>query len=851
MRIATLLFLTLASAVFAQQPPALLPRMDIALPTARWALLPDAVSSARRAQDGRLWLYIRGGQSGKNTLEQIKQLVEREWPSDMPQLSLGQIVGFEPRGRVWLSYWYSNEFRPEGQSALLGYDGRNWVQKIRAGRAAWAERTQGFAAAAGCVFFSGPDGVDVFDGQGWLTPDLSAAGGKSGPGAVLAAEPDGLGALAAVPCTGPGGTIHGLWRYRNGAWNRLVGLPEDPRIVPRYLVPGPRGAWVLVHDMHPSGGYQIGVRVLYVSYTALPGMPLDQLISQLKAADVKARDAATDELISRGDAALKAVTAALAGAQEDESRFRLEYVRHRLQSLATPGGATTVGAFEITSPRYLITAADGRSYLSAQYAAGALRGQQVVLVCDRAGTWSELSSGDAATRFFHGLGGTLVQEPIPVDGGKRLWVHNGYGPARMLDPATRQVVAAFPITGGERLVGPGPKGQMLVVQGATAARCYTPGAEDPRLPLTAHPALQIAGGSYGVAPDGTVWAGDATTPLTRFDGKAWRSDPRWEKICPTGLVLAGRGGVVLVESGGGWHLVTPENLWSEPNLETLLAAQHKEITAAFAGPRPGRLPSGDGVYLVAEPGGVLWLSDARRREFRVYRRGAWSDAVVLRSKTTGHERPAPALAAVGTNHVLAYYPRYSSTPEVAQLVHLTDEGPKFEKLPRPAGAVARTLYDAQGGLWFDALDPARRNSTLSLRLTSEGISQRLPDAIPVALDDADQLWVRPVPRNSQTPTVGVVHAGGMEPVADIPASYRRYLPAGKLRMAVAHDMGVTLFTAAAATPARYTAGPLCRWPYDLEPLHCDPLPNGRAVLFGPRLDMSANVLQVITLNSER
>ncbi|MDX1564599.1 MAG: hypothetical protein R3236_04290, partial [Phycisphaeraceae bacterium] len=86
--------------------------------------LPRAVVNAHMGPRGRVWLAL-ARPAGRWTLEQAKAVVEREFKRPMPQIIGMHLLGWETAERVWFQF----EKKPDGDRFLLGYNGRNWVEK--------------------------------------------------------------------------------------------------------------------------------------------------------------------------------------------------------------------------------------------------------------------------------------------------------------------------------------------------------------------------------------------------------------------------------------------------------------------------------------------------------------------------------------------------------------------------------------------------------------------------------------------------------------------------------------------------------------------------------------------------
>lgn len=844
-------------------PDALSKRLGLAIGREAWQALPAAIGDVYVGPDDRPWHVMASRRYDRVTLDAVSRQIEREFNYPAPQLTWLRPALFEPGGRIWFTYTGSLSGDLSAGS-LIGFDGRTWVYRRGRSEHGYNGACPGHGGRAdeatnlfvdGVALFVSRGEIDAFDGQDWTTRDFRVGGGGVSDGRArddaapprLVAEPDGKGAIAIVRSGAQPKTSDGLYRFRDKRWSTLGGGPEG--LVVLGVAPSVGGAWVATN-----------YGLLWETYDA---EPVEAVVARLDHADFRVRDAAVNALLARGPMAADDVRRATEGlAATPESRVRLKQVADALvQKLANLVGAPSrFGPFDVSDVRFAHPDGRGGTILGAlQVTRGGkpLAPPDVVvpvpaddgprrprarrdgsgagvLLADRDGTFHVLATGpEAVARWENFTDVRMTMRPLILPSEKQLWTGgNGIAvPATLIDVPSGRLVARLPSAEYNQPLATHRDGTLYVTGGGGGRVMRF----DPNVPAARERILAnhvIHSGAFCIADDGAAWAYERRRGMVRFDGTAWQPDARLAAIPPPLSLIPGRNGTMLVESHNSYALITRDRVVVENLLDDLVAAKAQAFGDGFAGPRRVGLQTRT-LWVQADAAGNVWTKRRHGQELRVFAGGKWRDTNgALQVK--GAWRPEAAfIAFAGAGPRVYVNDTSDGNDQVSGRAFLAEVGAdgtfRFTEAPhtevRQLTHVA--IHDSAGRLWVfgyapggNKHPPVGTEASGAYRIGQNGVDAEIPGALPLRVDDDGNLWFRardpksppkaPAPFRSPSDLIKVWRDGK---TYDLPAlgplgRQAHVFPAGKGRVFVWTDMGLQLFTADPAVPAKFTAGPL-------------------------------------------
>jgi hypothetical protein len=584
-------------------------RPALVLRDVMWQMLPNEVRGVSVGPDDRLWIEVDGPEV---ELAGAKETIAREFARPSPQLAGVRPVLFEPGGRVW--------FRGRTNRFVLGYDGREWVEKqLESGHLFIGDcpgncredhqPTNQFAADR--AFFPETHGVHAFDGQAWTWLETVTPGSSFGF-LRLIREPDGAGLLMTKATTPPE-----LWRFRDGNWSQMSCVMEGVAEV----CPAPDGqVWLFRHDG----------RVETVAGRSPADADRDararKLADRLRAATTadERRAAAQDLAASAGPALLEEM---LASSYDPDLLAALtRAMKEKRQPAVSRLGAYTAAAATLIGH-------DDAGKNTLLLVRGAARG--------------ETQLGDGLLVVSNRQEPRFVAAPQVLDAWKRI----EFRPRVIFSPDGRAAwigrtnygTAAFCIdleTGGVSDRVPEPlfgtlhavraDGTLFVshvpssMPDCTVA-AFRPGRPDDYVPLPTEswPLRGDGAGLLGLDAAGGIWANLADRGLARFHEGEWQPVNAGDLGTIRGIIAGSRDDVILIGSRYGYW--RGGEIAAAATMQELLAANRAAIAASFGtAQRPRDLSNWFAV--AADEAGHLWLLDVAAGGLSVLVGDRWIDA---------------------------------------------------------------------------------------------------------------------------------------------------------------------------------------------------------------------------------
>jgi hypothetical protein len=739
-------------------------RLAITLANTRWQALPREVERVYVGPDDRTW-YVVQRTGPALSIPAIKRHIEREFRQKSPQVSGVKLTLFEPSGRVW--------FYSPADSALLGYDGKEWIEYAIADRGVWPYGlclTRGGCTlgavnryAGGAAWFVGNHGVYRFDGKTWAHQRIAGDDPRARQSAQLAISSDGQ--AAAACCFGD----RSIWLFRNGRWD--VQPVQVSRSVIDLAMSDARTLWYVDTDglqrMSLSAEEKVREKLLALADDS-------EEVWQRAAAELKAMGPAIGPQCEK-------VLREFPAAQQDR-RLKLQYrLRLALKSGEIPPltagqpRVTSFGAARVYWPCRMFQDHAGRVYVAAKQ-----------IEDDRSRTGPGLAILDAnrarilwekdGEKPLPGLG-SLEGSPIASAAGNQLWwpTTASEGQILLLDLGRDKIVDTARLPNRLWLEAVGNDGRLFIrvssrsFTSPEALMVYTPDAPDAR---TALPAVgsPLKNSAFAIADDGAVWAVHPDQGLVRFHNR------QWQRLAeqPEGYIramLAGTDGVVAVRAGVGHYL--SDTLFYRGNqkiiactLDSLTKRAGDVLKKAFGANSPafaGRWRQNPGWQFVADRQGNIWSADE-------------SGNFVVQS---GDQLLSPTTEPLIDNGVLQV--RISCLMPVgdgrkvyaadfernlAFLGEVENSRLRFTPMP-PIQGPSRlcTMRDTDGCLWILAGSGSsdgsggRVASPTIFRIGHEGVVEKLEmNARPCLVDRAGNVWLGHVSRDS-TPSCSVWRQG--------------------------------------------------------------------------------------------
>jgi hypothetical protein len=584
-------------------------RPALVLRDVMWQMLPNEVRGVSVGPDDRLWIEVDGPEV---ELAGAKETIAREFARPSPQLAGVRPVLFEPGGRVW--------FRGRSNRFLLGYDGREWIEKqLESGH--WfigdcpgncrEDHQPSNQFAAGRAFFPETHGVHAFDGQAWSWLETVTPGTSFGF-LRLIREPDGAGLLMTKATTPPQ-----LWRFRDGSWAQMSCAMEAVAEV----CPAPGGrVWLFRTDGRVE------------TVAAGDSADADRAANARKMGDrLRAATTADERRAAAQDLATAASPALL------EEMLSTSYDPDFLAALARAikgkrqPAASRLG--EYTAAAATLIGHDDAGQSTLLLVRGAARGETPL------GDGLLVASNRQEPRFIAApqvLDAWRRVESRPrvifTRDGRAAWVGRpDYGTAAFrIDLDTGVVTDRVPEPLYGVLHAVRDDGTVFVsnsnpsLPGCMVA-AFRPGRPDDYVPLPAEswPLQEGGPGFLGLDAGGGIWAILAGRGLARFHEGGWQPVNAGDLRTIRGIIAGSRDDVILIGSRFGYWRAG-EISWAA-TMQELLAANRAAIAASFGtGQRPRDLSNWFAV--AADEAGHLWLLDVAAGGLSVLVGDRWIDA---------------------------------------------------------------------------------------------------------------------------------------------------------------------------------------------------------------------------------
>ncbi|HVX86105.1 MAG TPA: hypothetical protein VH253_15080 [Phycisphaerae bacterium] len=786
----------------AASAPALTVRPDISLPRdARYTKLTHVTAAAAGA-DGRLWLTLQDPALRPATLDDIKQVISKEFPQQQPHLQGAIPILFEPGGRVWFFYGASTS-RAMGQGGyfLLGYDGHSFIEReLPDGRGAGGlmnapdgQLSHATAYADETAFFVYGGSVYMHGKGGWSSRELFEGTPGYQTSALRLFPGSGSGDLVA---TTTGGDV---WHYQKGNWSRLNSPSAGQN--------GSELLWSILEVAANAKGVwtrTLNGDVRFLPWDAKPPETVADMIAQLEASDFATREAATEALIARGPSVSIELQRELPKYEQSDAKYRIEHILTAIRTDRFDTGMPKleVGGYQVTSPLFLHALSDGTTLLGARSikkvggtrppetspagrgAAETAIGAGGVLAIDNSGAVS-VRGGPELLKLL--MGADWASQPwsfnggphfVPVGSTRHEWVTMGNGNEATLidfssDKAIGHVTTPFdqaPLlaVGDDILLYRPPASGFVAVR---------PAAPDPATPIS--PAVAVSTDSYRrytETGDGAVWYVSGRKLYVYDHGKAMALPQLGATVALDGSnmeMIPGKDAIV-VESNRKWFLLTRTEAFQDDLLENLIQDHHELFARSFSGSK--RAYDVRPIYVQADAAGNVWLYRQSTRELKVLAGDNWLDAT---PEITKIGRPLAngmfVVLPVGQGaHLYVGAPNTMmprGNQRTAFLASVRDgkidmtsvEGFSSEIV---GGHVA--FGDSQGNLWLNSLSPGVPASVI--RITDKGADPAIEGRL-MGVDADDHPWLyRPLtPQRTQSKTPVYVWVNGVaEPLPEIP-----------------------------------------------------------------------------------
>ena len=789
------------------------PPKDIVLPNVRWQSLPDGVMSAVISPDQRSW-YLLGGESGPRKMPQsaVRTVAEREFAKPSPQLQGAFQVFFEAEGteaaqrarlkRVWLMC-------PFGRKLLLGYDGKQWIERWMKGGFFWEPDAlrRSFLQFDGGVAFFEQDGCHVISEGKWFYHHLGVTFPSFNYRTWL--EPDGNGLTAWIG----GDAGPRLWRFREGAWSEQP-WPKDRYAAARATAP------VKLGD----------------HFYARVGLRTDRLTPPQRASMIRSKLLPEKPLVID------------IGPDGQAKELDAE-------------GTLAVGRYEIPlrSPMWN----DVRGIIYVGCGSAVVDGRTLgpgLLICDPSGKEARYLNVDSRSPVDVGR---LGETPLFLEGGKRAWTAQGlldldnltllgHLPGKSYHVVAAADGTAFAERIGGHYGGKMPQ-QMVYRVGASEAA-------DERTHLVGQ-TIALNGPGYCIASDGSIWASRGDFGIERFDGTTWRNT---NAIRPGGSGDVGQAirltPFSLVPAQNGWALAfvghrvsqlhVERGFLDEPvfqpsylllngrrctggrSFENWIPKSRDLFLEAFSAPSPNACWPAFRPKIAQQFGNNVTIKPTTIDPFNVVvdaGKNIWalssgSAYVVTENRVIearlpgtilGDARRVTQIASLGDGQYIllrgaasdTFYAKLAATgePEFRARPKMWDRGPEVRR-------------DSSGGLWLTIEDPGghkvvdgRDTGITVRRVAVRGRAQNLPDVgLPVLVDDSGCVWLAPATANDGS-TVTLWVPSGKTTTVTIPrrAAGSPLVAAGKGRvLAVTKDGLQELLADRTDQPENYVPGKL-------------------------------------------
>jgi len=720
-------------------------KADFELQPVRRQILPGAVDMIYVGPDERIW---RVEYSGKNSYRAARRRIEAEFHSPTPLLLNARIVYFEPGGRIWFTVPDGNRehghtFQRYGR--LFGYDGQTVIEReaderkyFEVGCRNHAVDEQGHAVKVdGKLFFPDTHGVHVFDGNDWsYKAFVEKATHDNKQSVMLLPEPDRRGLVAVCRTDSPR-----AWRCRDGQWRPLQ-LPswtetDDETGKTRRRAYEVRSAGIAYGRLWTTNDGLV-----------LRSVELDPperkrevgpLIADLAADAYQTREAATSNLIARGEAIRPTLEAALEDANDPERAGRLRHILEQLAADDEPHWQ--FGPYRLAKSHIQMHQdARGRMLLAAVkiYRDGQRVGPGLIVV-DPNGRDRYYAKSDLGSGHIWGM----INNVLVVDE-HRVWLVPRWrgDPATLIDLERGKVVGRILGKAGHEIRAVMPDGRALSVVAAT------PVVRQVNAP---HPAGEIETDwvavdkkmPWTVGMDGVLWYVTPDQRIVRDDGKAAQVVARQPMSWRNDVMLAGDGGVLLTTRG-----LYDGNTWHPHRDLRQLVRKHRDVVAAAFGPMDppaGPMRWYQSLRVCADRDGHIWMK--RDEQFGVLVGERWVD---VRGALESAEQEWSRLTPVGDGSRV-----YATVDDPKRAVLLRVEQGQIVAEPAPFGKGGGR--DSRGDLWVsangpDADDDGDEDAWLT-RISHEGAEavMPMPRRTSVRLvDDDDNVWLKSTGGSRQT-----------------------------------------------------------------------------------------------------
>jgi len=637
-----------------------------------WQILPEKVRDATVGPDGRVWWEFRAP-PGTIRYEDIREVIEEQFRSESPVILSAPPVLFEPGGRVWFSFYYGYY--------LCGYDGERWIEHMeKKYPRSWGVCPSHGRKGSGCnyiiqekAFFPGARGVHSFDPETetWsYHPIVEKAQGRT----HLLPEPDGAGILAYY---GRRRQCPLIWRRRDGRWTQLR-LPPDldsERIAG--IAAAENGIWVDEQDTHSTRyrAKKLGV----TPRTGLRFIPFDP--------EGFEEEQDVDEHFAAGPYTVKGVML------DFYDTFDTTYVRAK--EILKEGKSL--------GPGMLIRRREGGVH--------ALLGARFAEPWEKRRYFSDPDCG-----------------PILVPQKEAVWCPGikGGEPAQLYSLKDGRLLATMRDQNFRWLHAVLPDGTVIARHPAKTSEysmvAFKPGAEDDRNLLRCK-RIEIKQGVFCVAADGTVWAEATASPeeqeggkafIARFDGRQWKPAEPIGDIRNVKSFLPGQNGELLVKANRRFFFVIGDKLYTDQDLEALIAAHRKEFAAAYF--MSAHLLQGSlftyynrSFSVVADREGNIWLHRRNPSSLKVLTGDTWLDAEAPLRKMGSPDTKLKLIAGIGDGRMV-YLTDFRSARENGVSCYGEVSDGEIVLAPAPccedSGKGSPRVRDHDNALWIMLRQPA-------------------------------------------------------------------------------------------------------------------------------------------------
>jgi len=579
-----------------------------------WQFLPEEVTAVYVGPDQRLWTVVSGPTDASDPAA-VRQMIEREFHSPAPQLAGVRPAFFEKNGRFW--------FIADRGTLLLAYAGTpgQWIERHTPPEHPFVGNCPGHGriSRAGYnlqlgdrLFFIDGQGVHMYSGGTWeyqqLTNIKYQHTGMESCFDLVPVGPD-KGVVALLPRQ-----LEDPWWWHDGQWVQ-VPLPATlPRTDDAGGKTSIRAGAPFMGDLLLLTGYRDRGFLVLVPLDAGIPKDFDRLAALLAHKSYQVREDATAALIALGTGAARAAEQVLTQPDLDpETQSRLREVVHAAKKRSD--GPFEIDGYTPSAKAALWGAPTGDTFI----AAGNWRN---VENRSDAGERLVVIRPDGTVKTFSGrqyvmcwnLEFQLYAYPRLGPDRRRLYLPGEYNLSpRVLDLETGEITLA-PDGNFYWLQAVMADGTaMLSTHNQEQGAVWRPGRPDDR-----H-VLQGTGvpiqGSYGVAPDGTVWAHTLEQGLAQFDGHRWQTRAALNKGEDLSHLLLGAEGTALavIRTDRGPKRTVFWNgrklIEGGPLLEFI--QQHADLIRSAFGKAASTPSASTGITMAVDKAGRIWVCDGQ------------------------------------------------------------------------------------------------------------------------------------------------------------------------------------------------------------------------------------------------